>query len=125
MTPEASRGLKAPTAYDPRYFHKFSLVFRGHLITKFPHADRWAFCLRWPTNSALNYLRNKIWVQKRKVITLQPFYGLSSATAIVKRVKFLPFSIFTVLQITQRRYRSSSGASILWENMAEFAFYID
>ena len=58
-------------------------------------------------------------------MTLQLVYPFSSGTTIVKRVKFLPFSIFTVLQVTQRFHRNASAASILWENMAEYAFYID
>ena len=64
-------------------------------------------------------------VRKRKIVSLQLVYRLSSGTTIVKRVKFLPFSIFTVLKVTQRRHRNSSGATILWEKMAEFAFYIE
>ena len=56
---------------------------------------------------------------------MQVIYRLLSSTAIMKRVNFLSFSMFTFLKVTQRRHRNSSGASILWKDMAEFAFYID
>ena len=56
---------------------------------------------------------------------MQLVYGLSIDAAVAKEVKFLPFSIFTVLQVIQRRHRNSNGASFLWKNMSEFVFYID
>ena len=58
-------------------------------------------------------------------MTLQLIYRLSSGTAVVKREKILPFSMFTFLKVTQRRHRSSSGASIFRKIVAEFAFYTD